>query len=170
MKTLRQKLSLRVKPQMGFTLIEVLVALLVLSVGLLGLAMLQVQGMKFNSDAYFRTQATILAYDMIDRMRANHVAAGTGAYDLATATDVNNRLSTYNACKASSCNCDASACSTSTDEATYDIGKWYEAQDSLLPGSAINRSTIKRVGNQYTITIRWWERELPIIQTWVVIL
>jgi type IV pilus assembly protein PilV len=170
MKTLRQKISLGVNPQVGFSLIEVLVALLVLSIGLLGLAMLQVQGMKFNSDAYFRTQATILAYDMIDRMRSNHVAAGLGAYDLGTATAISTKLSAYNSCKASSCNCDNTACSTATDVATYDIGKWYEAQDLLLPGSAISRSTIERAGNAYTITIRWWERELQITQTWKVAL
>src|SRR5690606_3260878 len=66
------------RPQHGFSLIEVLVALLVLSVGLLGLAMLQIEGLKHNTDAYYRTQATVLAYDIIDRMRANSDAAKNG--------------------------------------------------------------------------------------------
>lgn len=57
--------------QHGFTLIEVLVSLIVLAIGLLGLAQLQARGLKFNQDAYARSQATVLAYEMIDRMRAN---------------------------------------------------------------------------------------------------
>ncbi|HLE93281.1 MAG TPA: type IV pilus modification protein PilV, partial [Sulfuricaulis sp.] len=55
----------------GFSLIEVLVALLVLSIGLLGLAALQTTSLQYNTGSYFRTQATFLAYDIIDRMRAN---------------------------------------------------------------------------------------------------
>jgi len=59
----------------GFTLIEVLIAMLVLSVGLLGLAGLQARGLKNNLSAYHRGQATQLAYDMADRIRANIVEA-----------------------------------------------------------------------------------------------
>jgi type IV pilus assembly protein PilV len=55
----------------GFTLVEVLVAVLVLAVGLLGLAGLQLASMKSNHSAYRRSQATIAAYDLLDRMRAN---------------------------------------------------------------------------------------------------
>lgn len=67
----------------GFSLMEVLVALLVLSVGLLGLAALQAVSLKTNHGAYQRTQATFLAYDIMDRMRANRANAIAGAYNLA---------------------------------------------------------------------------------------
>jgi type IV pilus assembly protein PilV len=67
----------------GFSLIEVLVALVVLSVGLLGLAALQSTATQFNTSAYTRSQATILAYDVADRIRANRQAALAGAYDSA---------------------------------------------------------------------------------------
>lgn len=66
----------------GFTLIEVLVALLVLSIGLLGFAGLQAASLRFNHSAYMRTQATNLAYDIADRMRANRQAALGGDYDI----------------------------------------------------------------------------------------
>src|SRR5262249_28297832 len=70
----------------GFTLIEVLVALVVLSIGLLGVAGLQMVGLRGNLSAASRTQASYLADDIIDRMRANHVAArgpdGSGAPSL----------------------------------------------------------------------------------------
>src|SRR5262245_8151399 len=55
----------------GFSLMEVLVAMLVLAIGLLGLSSLQAQSMKFNHDAFVRSQATILAYDIMDKMRAD---------------------------------------------------------------------------------------------------
>jgi len=64
-------------------MVEVLVSLLVLSLGLLGLAALQFISMKTTHSAYLRTQATQYAHDIIDRMRANREAARAGAYDLA---------------------------------------------------------------------------------------
>lgn len=66
----------------GFSLIEVLVAILVLSIGLLGLAALQATSLKSNDGAYLRTQATMLTYDLFDSMRANRSAALAGDYDI----------------------------------------------------------------------------------------
>jgi type IV pilus assembly protein PilV len=67
--------------QRGMTLIEVLIALLVLGVGLLGVAALQAIGLKTGHSAYERSQATMLAYDLADRMRARRADALNGAYD-----------------------------------------------------------------------------------------
>ncbi len=66
----------------GFSLVEVLVALLVLSIGLLGLAGLQTRGLRDNHGAYLRTQATFSAKDLVDRIRANRPAALAGAYNI----------------------------------------------------------------------------------------
>jgi type IV pilus assembly protein PilV len=68
------------KSAAGFTLVEVLVALVVLSIGLLGIASLQVSSLRWNHGASKRSQATLLAYDILDRMRANPVAARGGQY------------------------------------------------------------------------------------------
>ena len=57
--------------QAGFTLVEVLVAMLVLAVGLIGLAGLQLASMKSNHSAYRRSQAAIAVYDLLDRIRAD---------------------------------------------------------------------------------------------------
>ena len=65
------------KKNTGFTLIEVLVAMLILAAGLLGLAGLQASGLQQNQNATFRSQATALAYDLADRIRANSGQIGT---------------------------------------------------------------------------------------------
>ena len=67
----------------GFTLVEALVALVVLSIGLLGVAALQFTSLKTNHGSATRTQAVYLAYDIIDRMRANPAAANSNGYDIA---------------------------------------------------------------------------------------
>ena len=66
----------------GFSLIEALASVVVLSIGLLGVAALQLTSLKSNHDAATRSQATFLAYDIIDRMRVNSGAAVTGAYNI----------------------------------------------------------------------------------------
>lgn len=67
--------------QSGFTLLEVLVAVLVLAIGLLGLAGLMASSVRNNHSAYQRTQATWLAYDIVDRMRVNRDLALANGYD-----------------------------------------------------------------------------------------
>lgn len=70
----------------GFTLVEILVSVFVLGIGLLGLSGLQVASLQNNHSAYLRSQATLLAYDMADRMRANLTAVRSLDYNQATAT------------------------------------------------------------------------------------
>ncbi len=78
--------------QRGFTLVEVLVTIIIMSIGLLGVAGLQLASMRSNHSAYLRTQATLAAYDLIDRMRADPASfngkhfkagadSGSGAFD-----------------------------------------------------------------------------------------
>lgn len=71
----------------GFTLIEVLITLVVLSIGLLGVAALQAKSQQFSRNAYMHTQATVLAHDMLERMRANPAGLNAGFYDLPTVTE-----------------------------------------------------------------------------------
>jgi type IV pilus assembly protein PilV len=69
--------------QGGFTLLEVLIAIFVLAIGLLGLGGVLTIGLKNDQSAYYRSQATMLAYDILDVMRANREAARGGDYNLA---------------------------------------------------------------------------------------
>ena len=69
----------------GFTLVEVLVTVVIFSVGLLGLAGLQATGIKLNHSSMLRSQATLLAYDIVDCMRANQANVADYALTLAGA-------------------------------------------------------------------------------------
>ncbi|BBP03682.1 type IV pilus modification protein PilV [Sulfuriferula plumbiphila] len=68
--------------QHGFTLLEVLVAMVIVSIGLVGLAGLMMTSAKNNQSAYYRSQASWMGYDIIDRMRANRSVAQNGSYDI----------------------------------------------------------------------------------------
>lgn len=122
----------------GFSLIEVLVALVVLSVGLLGLAALQQNAVRFNHDAYLRSQATVLAYDMADRMRGNRQAAISEAYDSGFAGIP------------PACNSAVAAGTVVTE----DIGAWRRALSCALPDG---NGQIDWHGPSeiLTITVRW---------------
>ena len=67
--------------QAGISMIEVLVAIIILSIGLLGLAGLQTAGLAHNQSASFRSTASMLAYGILDSMRANRTEAGAGSYN-----------------------------------------------------------------------------------------
>lgn len=71
--------------QTGFTLIEVLITIIVLSLSALGAAGLQVKAQQFSHNAYLNTQAILLAHDMSERMRANAAGTQTRKYHLPAA-------------------------------------------------------------------------------------
>lgn len=71
MKPLSSPCAAGLRRQRGVSLLEVLISIVILSVGLLGYAGLQTLSMKNNTSALQRSQATILAYDIVDRIRAN---------------------------------------------------------------------------------------------------
>ncbi len=69
------------KIESGYTLVEVLVAFVVLSIGLLGLATLQGVSLQGSNKSFARSIAMVQAYDMADRIRANMAGVTQGAYD-----------------------------------------------------------------------------------------
>ena len=106
----------------GFTLLEVLISVLILSIGLLGIAGLQAKGLQFNHSAYLRSQATFLAYDISDRMRANIAGVDAGNYNNGTASQHTNCIT------ASTSSC------TPTIMAGHDLYEWDAVLASALPG------------------------------------
>ena len=123
--------TMKMPRQTGFTLIEVMVTVIVLAIGLLGLAGLQATSLAFNSTAYQRSQATSLAYDIADRMRANVVAARNGAYD------VNFGFT------------DPGAATV----ADMDLGQWRQALINTLPGPGTG--SITQNTGVFTIIVQW---------------
>ena len=134
--------------QRGFTLLEVLIALLVLSIGLLGLAALQTVGLRSNQMASMRTQAIQTAYDISDRMRANPEGVDNQDYVIAT-TDADPTYTASEDCEL--IDCDA------TQMATYDLALWRDKVRELPGGqSQIVRSVVGTVVI-HTITVFWDE-------------
>ena len=73
--------------QRGATLLEVLVAVLVLAIGLLGVAALQASALRSNQSAFERSQAVMMSYSMLDAMRSNANVARTGGYNIGFTCD-----------------------------------------------------------------------------------
>ena len=80
----RAKTTQLVKKQRGIGLIEILVAVILVSIGFLAAARMQVESMRFSQSAYFQSQAYFLASDMINRMRTNTDGVEAGEYDNVT--------------------------------------------------------------------------------------
>ncbi len=67
--------------QRGVGLIEILITIILLSIGFLAAARMQVEGMRFSQSAYYQSQAYFLASDMMNRMRTNVEGVRDGFYD-----------------------------------------------------------------------------------------
>jgi len=124
--------------QSGFSLLEVLIALLILSIGLLGIAGLQVTSKRTNFEAIQRTTATMLALEMIERMRAN-----AGELDLYTNTGAGRTFDIHPGGVTgvgTDANCDGTDC-TAVELAEYDLRQWQEAISGIAEQSAASTDT-----------------------------
>ncbi|ANQ86082.1 type IV pilus modification protein PilV [Azoarcus olearius] len=72
----------------GFSLLEVLIGIVVFSIGLLGMASLQMNALKNNQSSAYRMQAVVLSYFMFDAMRANRADVENGNYNLAKTCNI----------------------------------------------------------------------------------
>ncbi len=140
----------------GFSLLEILISLVIMSVGMMGLAGLKLVAIKGTNEAHFRHEASLLMADLADRMRANEAGVDNGTYKLNAPID----LSTV-----PSPDCSNTAC-TANELAEYDqyqIALKMNAampSSSLLitcPGNACN--TVADVKADHTIAINWKERK-----------
>lgn len=138
----------------GFPLIEVLVALFITVIGIMGAVTLQATSLKGNRSAYFRTQASYIASDMASRMRANEAAVASNAYDA---------ISTIGA--PADPNCITTGC-TAGQLALQDHREWAQYFSNVL-GVAGYRPTLLQAsgtvigdGTTFTITVNWTESVL----------
>jgi type IV pilus assembly protein PilV len=139
----------------GFTLVEVLVSLVILSIGLLGIAKLMLFSSHSNDSAYLRSQAADLAYEMLDYMRSNPVQAGPNgtpafAYNTAAATAAADPGFTC-----------FSATAPCTSLALYDVYQWklrLNANSGAVPAGALPNGqgsvvAVAGANGQTTVTI-----------------
>ena len=135
----------------GFSIVEALVALVVLSVGMLGIAALYVESLRAGRSAVYHTQAVNLAADMADRIRANR-NAGAVAWNLPAAG-----TPAMSGCVNAGVNC------SPLQLARDDQARWLQAIQNQLPGdgAATPDGTIvvneAAVPNEYVITVTWSE-------------
>lgn len=138
------------RSEQGFTLIELLVATAIFAIGMLALAALQGEGLRFNGNAYERSQAVLLASDMADRIRANVDVTGQNALNYGAIAGAPGA--------AASCvgvNC------TPAQMATADRFEWLTLIAQTLPGGtgAVTCSSGPCVvGDTYLITVSWTGR------------
>ncbi len=131
-----------VKPGRGFSLVEVLIALIILSVGMLGIAGLYVQSMQAGRTSMFRHNAVTLAGDIADRIRANPAAGA--AYEAAVGAD--------NSCVNGGVNC------SPAQMAAHDIDLWQEQADDSLPNGKVTVTVDSSVvPPSYEIKVGWDE-------------
>ena len=123
--------------QRGFTLLEVLIAIVVMAIGLLGLASLHARGLQFTHDAYLRSQATVHAYDIMERIR-NNVDNASGY--VGTSAPVG-------------------ACSATGTGINNDLVCWYEGLAADLPGGTGTIAADPDNANGYLITVSWHDRQ-----------
>lgn len=135
---------MKLRNDSGFSMIEVLVTLVILSIGLLGVAGLQTASLRFSQESYFQSQAVALVSDMIDRMRSNRNGIDSNKY---------NGINT-NASKITAITKDCFSAKCTADEiATFDLENWALNVAKFLPGGV--GKIDKAANSNYTVTVMW---------------
>jgi type IV pilus assembly protein PilV len=131
--------------QRGDTMIEVLVTVIIIAVGVLGAAALQVTTLKNLSSSHSASVAAIVAQDFSERMRANPDAALAGDYDHDSAPSTTGT------------DCVTNPCATAKDLADYDIETWWAQVTAVLPSGSGEVEPIAAGSNIFVLTVRWDE-------------
>lgn len=121
------------KRQQGFSLLEVLITMLVVSFGLLGIAGIIITSLKNNQSSYARSQASLMVNDIVDRMRANRSSAeaSPSPYNLAL-----------------------SAAPSGADIASADLTEWRAALATNLPAGT-GAVAVDDATRKVTVTVQW---------------
>lgn len=129
------------RKQQGSSLVEVVVALFVLAIGMLGVMSMQVKSMQFSQSAYYYSQATYLANEILESMRSNRAAADTYLIELDESTPV------------ASVNCsEAGKVCTPQQLRDYNLSEWRKnVEQTLVSGKA----SVQRSGDYYAITVQF---------------
>jgi type IV pilus assembly protein PilV len=138
------------RTQTGSGLIEAMISIFVVSIGFLGFAGVQVNGLAAANDSLFRTKAIYLSYQMADRVRANLPGAQAGSYNSLSGTGT-------------SPGCIATGC-TAAQMAQNDFYEWSTEVAAVLPtgqGTICKTATetaCDGAGSNYAVTLTWSEK------------
>jgi type IV pilus assembly protein PilV len=121
----------------GFSLVEVLVSIVILSIALLGTAGLTAASLKSTNSSYYRSQATVLADDILDRMRANVMVARGGTYNITG---------------------DPPVFTAASGTAFFDVSEWSDTVAQTMPNGVGNVNVALGVA---TITLTWGDAGSP---------
>lgn len=145
MHTKSSLLPSRISKQHGFSMIEVLVTMLIISLALLGTSGMQAYAMRMNQGGLLRTQAVFLVADLAEKMESNATTAFASGYAIAAPTSDTDCLTVY--------------CS-GANLAASDLFKWQAAVAAKLPQGQASPPTVSISGNlaTYTITVNWVDR------------
>jgi len=141
-------MSKSMKSQSGFTMVETLVALVVLAIGLLGIAALYLNSLQAGRSAIYRTEAVNLAADLADRIRSNRTALGAYA-------------NVFTDAPADVPACYTTAGCTAAQLAASDLNRWKANIAQQLPNGqgqvAVTLPVAAGEPTDYVITVRWAE-------------
>lgn len=141
----------------GFSLIEVLISLVILSVGLLGIAAMVAVSMKSKYSSYQRSQASALAYAILDRMRANRAPAASSDYDVAIGATVGKALTSQSITGPPTGDCTGTSANCSTSQiAALDLAQWKaELANTLTSGDGSIATASLSQMTQVIIKVQW---------------
>ena len=143
----RMKQSNLLVQQQGVALLEVLISIIIIAIGLLGIAALQSTTMRQGHHSELTYQALLQIYDMADRMRANPIGLTNGLYNNVTGIPNSPPV------------CSGPVNCTPAQMATADIAAWNNANAILLP-TGTGTVTGAGSGTLFTVTINWVETEV----------
>lgn len=164
---MRELLKMRTyKSVRGFTLVEMMVAIVVMSIGLLGVAGLQVVSAKYKINTWARANISGLVSDIGERIRVNSDVAGTNVMQGGVTAlseyrlDKDSAVHTWDDQQADGLtitkDCTATAC-TASERATYDLLAWRRQARALLPQGAAWLEGDKGAG--FDVTLLWFDKE-----------
>jgi type IV pilus assembly protein PilV len=135
------------RTQRGASLMEVLIAVVVLSMGLVGVSALTITSVRNNQNANIRTRVSVLVEDFADRMRRNGEGLKQGYYDTVS---VNGNTAATASC-ASNCTAQATA-NNDAQLLSQRLGEMFQSSSAT-----VSCSTASAGQRACLITVNWWE-------------
>jgi len=132
--------------QGGATLIEILIAVVILAIGLLGYAQLQSRALQINNQAFYQSRAAVMASSLFDRLRANREQA-LNSNDYLYHYDGQDNLPPQPDCELQHC--------SAGQIAQRDVALWLQQLKDELPGVT---ARLERNGSRYKLSMDWPEQ------------